>query len=290
MPNYFTWIAAVAYWAIWFFSAGPYILMLHATVHKNVFSKKYDFLNFYIRNVLSAYYGLTYQSYFAHHLVMHHFENNGRKDKSTTIIYQRDSFRHWLHYLFNFHILGYYHLLKYFIVNKKYSLARKIFANEFVLFLIIIALGFFNLRATLILFIIPLLVTRVALMMGNWGQHAFVDLDDSENPYKYAVTLINTPFNDSCFNDGYHVVHHIQPGLNWTDMPAVFEKNIPTYNEHLAIVFSGLKGGFAEVWLNLMLKRYDYLADKMAPIGLGTLSHEQRIAIMKKRLLPQIAN
>ena len=29
--------------------------------------------------------------------------------------------------------------------------------------------------------------------------------------------------NQKTFNDGYHVIHHIKPGLHWTMLPQEFE-------------------------------------------------------------------
>ena len=50
-----------------------------------------------------------------------------------------------------------------------------------------------NLRATLVTFIIPLIVMCIGLMVGNWGQHAFVDEEDPDSNFRSSITLIDVP-------------------------------------------------------------------------------------------------
>jgi hypothetical protein len=48
-----------------------------------------------------------------------------------------------------------------------------------------------NFRATLFVFLLPLLVLRIALMVGNWGQHAIVDEHDPDSDFRSSITLID---------------------------------------------------------------------------------------------------
>ena len=61
-------------------------------------------------------------------------------------------------------------------------------------------------------------------MMGNWTQHAFVDGEDPGNAYKNSITCINVKYNKKCWNDGYHISHHIRPAMHWTEHPTFFQK------------------------------------------------------------------
>ena len=93
------------------------------------------------------------------------------------------------------------------------------------------------------------------MMAGNWGQHAFIDPADPANNYTNSVSCINAVYNQKCFNDGYHIGHHVKPHLHWTEMPVDFEKNINKYTEHQSLVFEKIDH-FA-VWFLLMVNRYD---------------------------------
>ena len=83
---------------------------------------------------------------------------------------------------------------------------------------------FVNLKATLLVFIVPLLFARLVMMLGNWTQHSFIDADDPENLYTSSINCINTVYNKTCWNDGYHIIHHLRPGMHYTEMPAEFLK------------------------------------------------------------------
>ncbi|RZK29593.1 MAG: fatty acid desaturase, partial [Hymenobacter sp.] len=81
---------------------GPFGLMLHCTSHRVLFKKKYGWMNNYIPWVLGPLFGQTPESYFTHHMGMHHPENNLPDDESSTMFYQRDSVLGFLHYLGDF--------------------------------------------------------------------------------------------------------------------------------------------------------------------------------------------
>ena len=121
--------------------------------------------------------------------------------------------------------------------------------------LILIAL---NWRATLVVFIFPMIFTRFMMMAGNWAQHAFIDLNEPANCYRNSITCISSFYNWQCFNDGYHIGHHLYPSMHWTDMPASFQQNIGTYEKEKSIVFRKLD--YFQIWIFLMTKNYSKLA------------------------------
>ena len=128
-------------------------------------------------------------------------------------------------------------------------------------------------------------IIRWGVMMGNWGQHAFVDPADPANPYKNSVTLINCPYNRTMYNDGYHCGHHVKANTHWADAPAAFEANVERYAHNNAIVFDGIRG-FQALWVLLMCKRYKTLARHMVIWGDAPVSIEERVALLKSRLRP----
>ncbi len=52
-------------------------------------------------------------------------------------------------------------------------------------------------RPTLFVLILPFTLMRIGLMVGNWGQHAFVDADEPDSDYRSSITLIDVPVRRS---------------------------------------------------------------------------------------------
>lgn len=220
------------------FFLGPFILMLHNICHRKLFKKKYGYFNKFIPLLLGVFFGQTPETYFYHHVAMHHPENNESEDLSSTMTYQRDSILSFVHYLGSFYLIGVASLVLYFTSKGRNKFALRIVVGEMFFILFTIVLCFYNFKATLTVFILPLLFIRFAMMAGNWAQHAFIDPDNPGNIYRNSITCINTIYNRKCFNDGYHIGHHLRPHLHWTQMPGDFLKNIHLYQLNNAIVFT----------------------------------------------------
>jgi fatty acid desaturase len=59
-------------------------------------------------------------------------------------------------------------------------------------------------------------------MVGNWGQHAFVDEANPKSDFRSSVTVIDVASNRFCYNDGYHTSHHLNPLRHWREHPVSF--------------------------------------------------------------------
>ena len=259
---------------------GPYVLMLHNVCHRKLFKRKYNYLNSYIPWVLGIFFGQTPETYFYHHVAMHHPENNQTEDLSSTMKYQRDSIRSFLIYLGSFYITGVINLFIYFKNKGRRKYASRILIGESFFILLSILLCFYNLKAALTVFVLPLLFIRFAMMAGNWAQHAFIDAQKPSDIYSNSITCINTIYNKKCFNDGYHIGHHLRPYLHWTEMPANFKENINVYKENKAIVFTGLD--YFQIWFLLMTKNYRKLALNFVKLDDGQ-NAEDIISFLKTR-------
>jgi fatty acid desaturase len=273
------WLAA-AHLALVLWFLGPYILMLHNTSHRRLFNTRWRRLNLYVPWVLGPFFGETPETYFAHHVGMHHPENNLEDDVSSTLPYRRDSFIAFVRYFLRFFFGVIVELPRYFARKRRHALAVRSVGGELVFFAVVGALAWLDWRSTIAVFAVPYVVTRFLMMCGNWGQHAFVDEATPESPYRNSITCINTGYNRRCFNDGYHIGHHIKPTRHWTEMPADFSDNLATYAHERAIVFAGID--FFGVWLCLMLKRYDWLARRFVPLE-GAPSQAEIIELLRSR-------
>jgi hypothetical protein len=282
IPGVFSWWLAPIYWAVLFgLFFDRYILMLHNTSHRRLFKRKYRALNHYIPWVLGPFCGETPESYFVHHITMHHSEGNMPSDLSSTMRFQRDSIGDFARYFFRFFFLIIPDMFRYQAAKKRWPLIRRMLTGELSFYAMCVGLSFWNWQATFVVFITPFLLCRFLMMCGNWGQHAFVDADDPSNDYKSAITCINSRYNRRAFNDGYHIGHHVVANRHWTEMPEDFEKDRPNYIKNDAIVFE--KIDFFMVWAFLMLKRYDLLARHYVHLGGKKRTDEELIEFFKAR-------
>jgi fatty acid desaturase len=277
---------APAYWLLLF--AGfmdRFTLMLHCTSHRPLFSKRFRVLNHVIPWVLGPFFGQTPNTYFAHHMGMHHREENLAADLSSTMRFKRDRLDHWLRYCGRFMVAGLFELEVYFFRKKQWKLFKRVLAGEGAYWLALALLVYVKPIPALVVFVLPLVAIRTMMMMGNWTQHSFIVAASPENPYHSSITCINTRYNRRCFNDGYHVLHHVKPACHWSEHPVEFERALRDYARHDSIVFDGVD--YFEIWVLLMLRRWSKLASHVVRLeGAPARTPEQVIALLKERVLP----
>ncbi len=270
-----------------FFNAkqrAPFGLMMHSICHRRLFKKKYKNFIYYITWFIAPFIGHTPETYFSHHIGMHHAEDNMPDDDSSTMYYKRDNLADFIKYVADFVFTGLAGLLNYLRIKNRKKLARNAFTGEMIFFALCIGLCFVNWQATVAVFIFTFFISRVLMMMGNWIQHAFIDPDHPDNPFKSCITCLNIKYNQIAWNDGYHVSHHIKPTLHWTEHPASFLSDINRYAENRSVVFDGLS--FPGVFINLMRKRYDVLAKYIVNINDTYKSDAEIITMLRERTKP----
>lgn len=280
------WICLGYLGTVMIYFLGPVTLMLHNTSHRPLFRRSHVWLNSIIPWFICLFFGQSPETYYVHHIGMHHVEENFVDDLSTTIFFQRDSVWCFFQYIIDFFVLGPVRLLYYMKSKGRKKLFRKVLSGELSFLCLTAVLSFVNFKATLIVFILPFFVTRFAMLAGNWAQHAFIDPTDPTNPFKNSITCINSLYNKRCFNDGYHIGHHLNSSLHWSEMPTHFLKNQSRFVAEQAIVFQGLD--YFQIWLFLMLKKYDRLADHLVRMGSGELSQEEKMALLRLRTKPLV--
>jgi fatty acid desaturase len=289
MPSVIWWILAAIYFFLNnFLFKGPFGLMLHCTSHRPWFRRSYSYLNKYLPWVIGPFFGQTPETYASHHLAMHHRENNLEDDLSSTMHYQRDSFADFTIYFSKFFFTVIPSLAWYFNHRDQRKLRNKVIRGEVVFFAACFGLAFISLQATIWVFLLPLVISRMIMMIGNWAQHSFVDGDDPGNFYKNSITCINSVYNHKCWNDGYHISHHIKPNLHWTLHPEHLQHNSKEYADNKALIFEGIH--FLHIWWYLMTKRYQKLADRVVNLHGMFKSREEAVELMKFRtmaIIPQ---
>lgn len=198
---HFTWLHGILHWIMQSYFVGTYTLMMHQHIHMGgILAKRFwlfDSLFPYITNPLM---GHTWNSYYYHHVKHHHVEGNGPNDLSSTIRYQRDDLGNFLCYVGRFFFFVWLELPLYFIRKGQPVLGVKAGGAELGNYFAIYALyQWVNPRATVFVFLLPLMLLRVGLMVGNWGQHAFVDEIDPNSDFRSSITLIDVPVSSHLF-------------------------------------------------------------------------------------------
>ena len=108
-----------------------------------------------------------------------------------------------------------------------------------------------------------------------------IPLSNNGYNYKNSITCINCSYNTRCFNDGYHIGHHLKRTRHWTELPGELTENRAKYEAEGAIVFEGVD--FFAVWVCLMLKRYDWLAARFVQLGEERLTLPEIEALLRSR-------
>lgn len=279
LEGWYWWLVYVPYF---FFAQlyfkGRFGLMLHCISHRKLFKKGYTWIYNWIIWGVCPFFGHTPETYFVHHMAMHHVENNMHDDASSTLPYRRDSIWGFMSYSGRFLLLGFRDTFMYFFSRQRKKWYMRLSYGELSFYLFCVVMCFVNLHATLWVFIIPFVFARIVMMLGNWVQHAFVDENNLEHN---TINCINTKYNHVCWNDGYHIVHHNRPALHYTEMPLEFLKNQDQLAKDKSIVFDGLN--YLHIFYWLMTKKYDKLADNVVNINNMFSSKEEAMEVLRSR-------
>ena len=193
-----------------------YILMLHYAEHRSLFRRGSLVRalggNQLLPVVFAPFFGLPAGVYRAHHVVMHHLENNVfNEDLSSTEGYHRGRFSNFLMYWLKY-FTSLYMLPVYAVGKGRYALAMQV-GGGFVAWSSTMAVLTFWGHGTFVTwtFLVPFFTSSFALMFGNFSQHIFVHPDIATMPQKLksyefncalTMQLINSFENQKTFNDG----------------------------------------------------------------------------------------
>lgn len=190
---HFTYTHAVLHFVMQMYYVGTYTLMQHQHIHqRGILAKRFGLFDMVFPFILDPLMGHTWNSYYYHHVKHHHVESNGPDDLSSTIRYQRDSIPDFLHYVGRFYFFVWADLPLYFIRKNRPFMALKASGSEFATY------AFYYLiskvaggKAAFFVYVLPLLMLRMGLMVGNWGQHAFVDQDEPDSDFRSSITVVD---------------------------------------------------------------------------------------------------
>lgn len=196
----------------------------HNAIHCPIF--KYRWMNKIFQTVLTNVYGHPVSSYVPGHNLSHHKYTQSRKDVMRT---SKARFR-W-------HLLN----LPLFLVQIAPSIMRadsmyakmmrkkhprwfRQLATELtVLWTIQIALFVVDWRKALVLWLVPHLYAQWGIVTFNLLQH---DGCDEKHEYNHSRNFVGRFVNWWTYNNGFHSIHHVVPGLHWSLTPAAHAEQI----------------------------------------------------------------
>ena len=278
------WGAVALFVAIYLINLEPFITMFHDINHRPLFQRRFAWLGGWLYGVLGPAYGSPPATYYTHHVLMHHPANNLHHDASTTLPYRRDSAADFLRYYarFFFCLRAVRHFLRSAYPGKD-ALPRRVMLGEFGYWAVVFAAASVDAASTAVVFGLPLLVTRSLLIIGNWGEHCFVDPAAPDNIYRNSTDLLGDR-NRRSFNVGYHIGHHLRPGAHYSTQPAYFEANKERYGANDAVVFEGLS--YPGLWWRLMIGDYETLASRFVQLpGAPVRGRDEVIAMLRSRVV-----
>jgi Fatty acid desaturase len=276
------WVLALPYFYVsQFYFKGSFGLMLHCMCHRKTWKKQYRIIHKYILWILCPFFGHVGEGYNSHHIGMHHIAGNMPDDTSTTMPYQRDSVKDFIKYWLSFMAWGPYEAIMYFVKRKQPRFYNPFTASEILYYIFAIGMCFVNLKATMVVFIVPFFFARLVMMLGNWTQHSFVDPKEPGDELASTIICINTVYNKKCWNDGYHAFHHLRQAAHYTEYPVMFQKHLDQMADKKTFIFNGIH--YLHIFTWLMMRKYDKLADHLVNINGTFTSREEAIALMKLR-------
>jgi fatty acid desaturase len=163
-------------------------------------------------------------------------------------------------------------------------MARKAVFGELLHWAVIAGALWLHWRFALVAFVFPYIAVRFMMMVGNWGQHAFINTARENNGIANSITCINSTYNRRCFNDGYHIGHHLKANRHWAELPQDFDDNREMYAREGALVFERLDFFFVSVLL--WTGQWRALAKRFVRLDGRSRSDEDVITMLKSRVLP----
>lgn len=241
-----------------------FFLMLHFSSHRSIYHV--DLLNAVPNWILAPFFGVPPGMYKLHHVTMHHLENNHNMDISSTEFYQRDSWAAFLRYWLRFVFLIGFELPIYSFRTKRYQQCQTA-TSALILWWgsMILLARFVSFQATLWTLILPHYLAMSAMAFGNWAQHMFINPMNPESNYGLTYNCLDSPTNRTTFNDGYHVVHHLNGRLHWTELPTAFYEKKEEHFKSGAITFRNIH--FFDVGILVMTKQLRKLAEHYVHLG-----------------------
>lgn len=261
-----------------------FVLALHNATHRSIFVM--PLANQLPEFVMAPFFGIPAGLYRTHHISIHHVHGNMFPwDVSSTEPYQRDRVLHLIFYCINFVFCSLATIPLSFLKQGKAPQAAYFVSVLFCNILAISSLSSLYPVPVFWLLTAPLCLAPFLLAYGNYCQHIFIDPDKPESDFGMTYSLVDCAKNQMVFNDGYHIEHHINSVMHWTELPSRFQKRLPDYKEHNALIFRGHVSFFI-IGKWVFTQNYDCLYQNLVQLNEPKQSRDEVEKMLRKRLKP----
>jgi fatty acid desaturase len=218
-------------------------VIAHNTVHTPVFRKRW--LNQAFQVWVSLSYGFPISEYIPGHNLSHHRFTQMREDvmRTTKVRFKWNL----LNLLFFFPavtpaILRTNAEFRRLDERRARRWRRQLLLETIIVWSVKIGLVLLDWRKALLLVLVPQLFANFGIVTINFLQH---DGCDPEHPANHSRNFVGPILNFLALNNGYHGIHHLQPGLHWSLLP----------NAHATLIKPDLHPSLDQSHLGLYLFR-----------------------------------
>lgn len=199
----------------------------HNTVHCPVFKQRW--LNRVFQVVLTLTYGHPVSAFVPGHNLSHHKHTQTRKDvmRTTKVAYRWN--------LLNMLLFMPTVTRDVFTADMRYFKAmhrqnppwfRQMMIEAFFFFGSCAALLALDWKKFIVYILIPHQYAAWGIISMNFLQH---DGADQDTEYNHSRNFVGKLVNWWAYNNGYHTIHHIEPGLHWSLLPAEHAKRVAPF-------------------------------------------------------------
>jgi fatty acid desaturase len=174
-------------------------------------------------------YGHPVTSYVPGHNLSHHKYTQQRKDVMRTTKLQYSW--HLINGIMFFVKIGIDMIANdanYFKIQRKLGrpIIKQLEIEQYVLWTITAILVVWDWQRWIVIAFLPHLYAKFCIISLNLLQH---DGCDPDSRYNFARNFTGDWLNFFCYNNGYHTIHHLHPGLHWSVLPQRHEVEILPY-------------------------------------------------------------
>ncbi|KAH8889154.1 hypothetical protein GQ53DRAFT_653010 [Thozetella sp. PMI_491] len=189
----------------------------HNAIHTPLFRSRG--LNSLYQIFLSLQYGFPVSVFVPGHNLSHHkYPQQARDIMRTTKVRYRWHFLNGALFFWHIVLTGSDDDKRYFAAQARLNrpIARQRRLEEVAVLSFTAALILLDWRRFIWFALIPTSYAKYCILTLNMLQH---DGCDITSKYNFARNFTGSVINYLCFNNGYHTVHHLYPGLHWSALP-----------------------------------------------------------------------
>lgn len=199
----------------------------HNTIHCPIFHQRW--LNRLFQVVLTLTYGHPVSAYVPGHNLSHHKYTQSRKDvMRTTKVRFRWNLLNILLFMSRVGKDIFFADMRYFkaMYRRNPPWFRQMIFESIVFVGVTIALVVLDWKKFLLYVLIPHQYAAWGIITMNFLQH---DGCDENTEYNHSRNFVGKLVNFWTYNNGYHTIHHMEPGLHWSLLPLAHAKRVAPF-------------------------------------------------------------